>query len=273
MRRVILALLALLVLRRGGASGSSPCRRTCPPSALPTYSPNLANGEVMFHAGGCASCHATPDQEDKTRLGGGAALKSPFGTFYRAQHLARSEATASAAGARRDFVTAMLQGHVARRRALLPGVSLPVVPAHEARRRARPVRLSQDAAGGAGQGRAITTCRSRSTSAACSAAGNSCSSTASRSRPIRRSPAQWNRGAYLVNGPGPLRRMPQPAQCARRHRRGAALRRRPDPGGRGLGAEHHPGGARATTPRRTSSTCSRPARRRTATPSAAAWRR
>jgi mono/diheme cytochrome c family protein len=37
---------------------------------------------VAFHAGGCASCHATPNQDDKLRLGGGYALHSPFGTFY-----------------------------------------------------------------------------------------------------------------------------------------------------------------------------------------------
>src|SRR5436309_791214 len=53
-----------------------------PASALAPYAPNLENGARMFHAGGCASCHATPKQEDKTRLGGGLALKSPFGTFF-----------------------------------------------------------------------------------------------------------------------------------------------------------------------------------------------
>ena len=39
----------------------------------------------------------------------------------------------------------------------------------------------------------------------------------------------------------PLRRVPLAAQSARRHRRVAALRRRPEPGRRGLGAEHHAG--------------------------------
>ncbi|MGE0749638.1 MAG: cytochrome c [Variibacter sp.] len=43
--------------------------------------PDLANGATMFHAGGCAECHATPGAADKTRLGGGFALHSPFGTF------------------------------------------------------------------------------------------------------------------------------------------------------------------------------------------------
>lgn len=50
--------------------------------AAPVGAPDLANGQTMFHAGGCASCHATPGQEDRTRLGGGFALHSPFGTFH-----------------------------------------------------------------------------------------------------------------------------------------------------------------------------------------------
>jgi mono/diheme cytochrome c family protein len=57
-----------------------------PASALPSYTPNVGNGETMFNIGGCASCHAVPngdpDKVDRTRLGGGLALKSPFGTFY-----------------------------------------------------------------------------------------------------------------------------------------------------------------------------------------------
>ena len=55
---------------------------TVPASALGPHTPNLANGKEMFYAGGCASCHAVPKQEDKTKLGGGLALGSPFGTFY-----------------------------------------------------------------------------------------------------------------------------------------------------------------------------------------------
>src|SRR5580704_3544225 len=57
-----------------------------PASALPPYTPNLDNGRTMFDIGGCASCHAVPnkdpDKVDRTLLGGGLALKSPFGTFY-----------------------------------------------------------------------------------------------------------------------------------------------------------------------------------------------
>jgi mono/diheme cytochrome c family protein len=59
---------------------------TVPASALPAYTPNVANGKTMFAAGGCASCHAVPnkdpDKVDRTRLGGGLVLPCPFGTFY-----------------------------------------------------------------------------------------------------------------------------------------------------------------------------------------------
>src|SRR5919205_608650 len=55
---------------------------TVPASALPSRTPDAANGKTVFYAGGCASCHATPGQDDKTRLGGGVALTSAFGTFY-----------------------------------------------------------------------------------------------------------------------------------------------------------------------------------------------
>jgi mono/diheme cytochrome c family protein len=49
---------------------------------IPPGQRDLANGRTLFYAGDCASCHATPNQGDKTRLGGGLALSSPFGTFY-----------------------------------------------------------------------------------------------------------------------------------------------------------------------------------------------
>jgi mono/diheme cytochrome c family protein len=39
-------------------------------------------GKLVFDAADCASCHASPGQPDRHRLGGGLALGSPFGTFY-----------------------------------------------------------------------------------------------------------------------------------------------------------------------------------------------
>ncbi|WP_372782019.1 cytochrome c [Phenylobacterium sp.] len=56
--------------------------RRLPASELAAgYHPDLANGQVMFTAGNCSACHATPGQADRTQLAGGLKLKSPFGTF------------------------------------------------------------------------------------------------------------------------------------------------------------------------------------------------
>ena len=43
---------------------------------------DAGRGRLVFHAAGCASCHATPGQQDRLRLGGGLALASLFGTFH-----------------------------------------------------------------------------------------------------------------------------------------------------------------------------------------------
>jgi len=82
---------------------------TVPASALTAYTPNLANGERMFHAGGCASCHAMPKQEDKTRLGGGLALKSPFGTFFT-PNISPDRKDGIGDWSEANFVTAMWKG-------------------------------------------------------------------------------------------------------------------------------------------------------------------
>ena len=46
------------------------------------YTADLKNGEEVFNAGGCAGCHTTAGQKERLKLGGGLGLKSPFGTFY-----------------------------------------------------------------------------------------------------------------------------------------------------------------------------------------------
>ena len=80
-----------------------------PAHALAPYAPNLATGKTVFHAGGCASCHATPDQEDGTRLGGGRALKSPFGTFY-APNISPHRDDGIGNWSEAEFVTALWTG-------------------------------------------------------------------------------------------------------------------------------------------------------------------
>jgi len=43
---------------------------------------DAVRGKRVFDAGQCASCHASPGQRNRLRLGGGMALASPFGTFF-----------------------------------------------------------------------------------------------------------------------------------------------------------------------------------------------
>ncbi|MET4327565.1 mono/diheme cytochrome c family protein [Bradyrhizobium sp. i1.15.2] len=75
----------------------------------PARVPDLANGEVMFNAGGCASCHAVPDQPDRTRLGGGVAIKSPFGTFY-APNISSDPMDGIGKWSEAEFVNAVMHG-------------------------------------------------------------------------------------------------------------------------------------------------------------------
>jgi mono/diheme cytochrome c family protein len=77
--------------------------------ALPPRAPDLANGKVMFYAGGCASCHASVGQRDATRLGGGLALESPFGTFY-APNISPDRDDGIGRWNEADFITALWKG-------------------------------------------------------------------------------------------------------------------------------------------------------------------
>jgi mono/diheme cytochrome c family protein len=75
----------------------------------PARVPDLANGQVMFNAGGCASCHAVPDQPDRLRLGGGVAIKSPFGTFY-APNISSDPTDGIGKWSDAEFVNAVMHG-------------------------------------------------------------------------------------------------------------------------------------------------------------------
>lgn len=83
MKRVLVVLLVLAAI---GAAGfwflTSPDRQSAGLEPVPAGQANHENGRTLFFAGGCASCHAVPEQDDKLRLGGGYPLRSPFGTFY-----------------------------------------------------------------------------------------------------------------------------------------------------------------------------------------------
>ncbi|MCP4619329.1 MAG: c-type cytochrome [Bradyrhizobium sp.] len=78
-------------------------------ASLPAYQPNVANGQTMFDAGGCSSCHAVPNQPDRLKLGGGLAIPSPFGTFY-APNISPDPNDGIGRWSEADFVTAVVKG-------------------------------------------------------------------------------------------------------------------------------------------------------------------
>src|SRR5258708_506918 len=80
-----------------------------PATALAAYTPDRANGQVIFNAGGCSSCHAVPAQPDRTRLGGGLAISSPFGIFY-VPNISPDSADGIGRWTETDFVTAVVKG-------------------------------------------------------------------------------------------------------------------------------------------------------------------
>ena len=78
------------------------------PSAV-AYTANPVKGETIFNAAGCSSCHATPNQPDRMRLGGGLAIPSPFGTFY-APNISTDPNDGIGRWSEADFVTAVTKG-------------------------------------------------------------------------------------------------------------------------------------------------------------------
>ena len=83
MRRLLITLLVFIALGIAGFFVLTDPRVVSPGPEVGTLpAPDVENGKLLFAAGGCASCHATPGQDDKTRLGGGLELGSPFGKFH-----------------------------------------------------------------------------------------------------------------------------------------------------------------------------------------------
>jgi mono/diheme cytochrome c family protein len=107
LRRTILVMLMAAVAAFGVYWWlTAPAASAAP---LPPRVPHLANGQEIFNAGGCSSCHAVPNQPDRLRLGGGLALGSPFGTFY-APNISPDPADGIGRWNETDFVTAVTRG-------------------------------------------------------------------------------------------------------------------------------------------------------------------
>jgi mono/diheme cytochrome c family protein len=106
LRRLLLGLIVL-----GVAGVAAYWWLTAPPQAvaIAAHTPDLANGQEMFNAGGCSSCHAVPNQQDRLRLGGGLPITSPFGTFY-APNISPDPVDGIGRWSEADFVHAVTRG-------------------------------------------------------------------------------------------------------------------------------------------------------------------
>ena len=69
---------------------------------LPAHQPDPANGESIFYAGGCVSCH-------EEGLGGGLEMESPYGVF-RVPNISPDKETGIGNWTTVEFVNAMLKG-------------------------------------------------------------------------------------------------------------------------------------------------------------------
>ncbi len=195
-----------------------------PGSALPAYSPDVGNGQMVFNAGGCSACHAAAGQ-DRTMLWRRARDSVAIRDLLCAQHFTRCKRRHRWLERSRLRHRAQA-GNVAGRYPLLSRVSLRLLSARWDRGHPRPLRLHQDPAAGAGP------------DSDWSAAGNSCSSIAShclRTLRGRRNgigaPISSTASAIAPNVTAP--------QFSRRHCGLATICRWTEPGRRGMGTEHH----------------------------------
>ena len=110
MRRPLITISALALVVIGAGYLITDTAWLKPPP-LPARTPDPANGRYMFFAGGCASCHAAPGSrgEEKMRLAGGLALKTPFGVFH-VPNISPDPEAGIGGWTTRQFVAAMTRG-------------------------------------------------------------------------------------------------------------------------------------------------------------------
>jgi mono/diheme cytochrome c family protein len=79
-------------------------------STLAAYEADSVNGERLFHAGGCVSCHGSEaDDTGAVQLGGGLAMESPYGVFH-VPNISPDPDNGIGGWTLQDFVSAMKAG-------------------------------------------------------------------------------------------------------------------------------------------------------------------
>ena len=214
MRKLIAGLLGLALVAAGGfylLTDPAAYRLLRGEADLPAnHAADIENGRILFFAGGCSSCHATPNQPDGTRLGGGYALRTPFGTFS-VPNISPHRARRHRRLGRRGFRPRHAGGRLPARAALLSRLSVHFLSADAGGRPDRSLRLPEDAARRSKAARPITICRSPSASAAASDFGSWPSSTGDLHAGCIEE-RELEPGSLSRRGAGPLRGVPQRAQ-------------------------------------------------------------
>src|SRR5437588_7584650 len=199
MRRVLLALVVLAIVA-GAIFWFITAPKTVSASALGPHTADLDNGRTMFLAGGCASCHASPNQEDRTRLGGGMALKTPFGTFYP-PNISPDPKDGIGGWSEANFVTAMWKGTApdgSHYYPVFPYTSYQRMQLDDVRDLFAFVKTLPPVAGKTREHDLRIYLRFRRMLGG----WKFLFLDGQRFKPDPAQPAQWNRGAYLVKGPG-----------------------------------------------------------------------
>jgi mono/diheme cytochrome c family protein len=106
--RKLSVLAAVVVLAGAGVFWFVTTPAVVTAAMLPAYTPDVANGETVFNAGGCTSCHGVAGQP-RTMLGGGLAMASPFGTFH-VPNISPHPQDGIGSWSEADFVTAVTRG-------------------------------------------------------------------------------------------------------------------------------------------------------------------
>ena len=111
MIRKLLAAAIVLIVVALAAFWLLTMPRTIAVADLPAHAPDLKNGEEMFWAGGCESCHAAAKATgaDLLKLGGGQVINSQFGAFH-VPNISPDPDHGIGAWTLADFVTAMKYG-------------------------------------------------------------------------------------------------------------------------------------------------------------------
>ena len=108
MKRLVIALMLITASVVLALFATRPV--SLPLEALPQHEPDPANGQILFNAGGCASCHASVSgASELILLGGGLEMETPFGLF-RVPNISPHPSSGIGSWTMLDFVNAMYLG-------------------------------------------------------------------------------------------------------------------------------------------------------------------